>query len=250
MGQYLLFLKPNISLPYKGSSVFTGTITGGSGNSLTLNADPGAIIAGYANTTCHWIAVTNGTYNGYHWRILTESTVTLTIDGIVPSTISTSNSGGAPSYAIYSSVPADCAWTDPSTISYFDIRPSGPIKTQKSNQINVKRFANAGWVVVNMKKIQNTVAFTDIYLGNYLVETQATQINKGLEYAYKLWPSTSPQYSNLYWYDNRGYRSTSRDIWDVGTSAFRMERGVLIQQTGGEILNNNMSLDQLALEVN
>jgi hypothetical protein len=253
MGQYLLLLKPNLSLPYSGSSVFTGTITAASGSSITLNADPGAIKAGNSNTTCHWIKVTNGTYDTYHWRIMTESGANITVDvdkSGVPSGLATSNSGGAPSYAIYSSVPSQVAWTDPSTITYHELRPSKPLKSLKSNDIKIRRYTNQGWVIVNLKKQKHTYALKDVFLGSAISETSAEQVVKGLDYSLLLWPNTSPKYSNMYWYDNRGFRSDMRDKWDTGTTAYRMARAVMTEYGEVEDVQNNYMIDTIALEVN
>lgn len=251
MGQYLLLLKPNLSVPYSGSSVFTGTVSAASGKTITTTDH--AIIAGNSNTTCHWIKITNGTYDGYHWRIMSETGGVNTLDidpSGVPSGLMTSNSGGAPSYAIYSSVPSQVAWTDPSTITYHELRPSKPLKSLKSNDVKIKRYTNQGWVIVNLKKQKHTYALKDVFLGSVVSQTSVEQIIKGLDYSIMLWPNTSPKYCNMYWYDNRGFRSDARDKWDASTTAYRMARAVITEYGEVEDVQNNYMIDTIALEVN
>ena len=266
MGHTPYLLKPNLSAIYGATVGITGTLTG-SNNSSTVTKSgnwtgvlPTATDFGDVRTD--WLVITDGTYKNYCWRIKKWTTTTLTIDGTTPADISTSYSGGYPPFSTYQCVDARCAWTDPSTVTYLCLQPTMPIQESFTAKLQITRNSNAGHVAINLKQTESTKVFPLGYKGNYTnnensisggtvaaaTTSQVSQLVRAFNYAKLYWPSTSPKYSNLFWY-NGSYRSSHRDVYDVATTAWRMERCYMLKLDKEEDTFNNVFLKSLAVEL-
>ena len=256
MGQYLLFLKPSATetTPYTGSALLTGdsadadhgatgvagtsTITIGSHENIT------SIKYGDNDTQSDWIVVAAG-----KWRILNVSGQTITIEG----TIGTAFTNVV--WNTYKSVPAHCKWTDVTTVTYIAIRPNLPLSRSSKANIKITRYANQGMVIINLKKFEGVYGIKSFYLGNYKDAASANdpadqggQVIKALRYAQMLWPSTTPKYSLLYWYDDRGFESQRRYVY--ASSVWRAQQGVLTNMDDSEDTFNNATIENMAIEYN
>jgi hypothetical protein len=254
MGHVPYLMKPNLTAIYGATTVYTGT-----GNAAYQSASVVHLHGATLNNVLpqnegefgairtDWLVITSGAYSGRHWRVKAWTTDLVTVDGDIPSDLASANWG------IYNCVDARCKWTDPTTVTYIKLEPTSVINESFEFKLNVIRYANAGSVAINLRKTAATKMFPLGYVGNYLdseipASVQCVQLKKAIDYAGLNWPSTSPKYSNILWYN--GYAlTTHRDVYDIATSVYRKERAYILKCDKEEDQFNNLSLKSLAVEL-
>jgi len=248
-------LKPNLSAIAAAYDLAkTDVVASVSGKTVVLTTGLAGILTEEAGDAgSDWLYVTSGDYNGYHWRITSyvagTKTITLDILGSVPAAVATCNC------EVKSAVSIKCGWTDVTTITYV------PLEFEKyaykpMNELKLTRVANRTSVIINMKKYSGTIALTNCYIGNFdeygsgginNEDCIASQIAKGLEYVRDYWPSVSPKYSLVYWYDTNGVQSTKR--YHYASAAFRAWRVAKIAYDLEESFNHNLRINSMSFEV-
>jgi hypothetical protein len=258
MGHTPYLLKPNLSTPYTATEKAGGNTTSALGSTIVLDTGtltdilPISTSGGeFKAIRTDWIVLTA---TGNHYRItnFVAGTKTITIDGNIPSQLN------AVAYKIYSAIDARCAWTDPTTITYIPLATNTSVSDEFTSKLNIIRYTNAGHIVINLKKTESTKVFPLGYKGNLPTNENvlgaaatgsiASQMQRAINYAMLYWPSTSPKYSNIFWY-NGTYRSSHRDVYDVATTAWRMERCYMLKLAKEEDVYNNLFLKSLAVEL-
>jgi hypothetical protein len=256
MGHVPFLMKPNLTAIYGATAVASAAGNTTSNTTNTITIDTGSLASvlpltggEFSQIRTDWIRFTA---TGNHYRIKGVSGSVITIDGSIPSNL------GAVAYVIYACVDARCAWTNASTVTYIQLEATNPTQESFGVKVDIKRNANALATIINLKKTESTKVFPLGYVGNYLdsetpASVQCVQLAKAIQYAMLFWPSVTPKYSNILWYNTYGL-TTHRDVLDVAnssvsTSTYRKERAVILKLDKEEDQFNNLSLKSLAVEL-